>query len=89
MDSRIEVGDGGSKGSVCIRGNGGGSIELPVNVHAQATRSAVGGTANVATNRGTIDAEGRGDGSMRINGDSECEEEESGNEGLREHFGDC
>ncbi len=80
MNSRIEVGDGGSKGSVCICGNGGGSTELSANVHAQAARSAVGGSANVATNRGTIGAEGRSDGGMGINGGSECEEEESSNE---------
>ena len=82
MSSRIEVDDGGSKRSVCIRGNGSGCIEFFGNVHAGTTRSIVVGTANVSTNRGTTDTESRGNGGMSIDGGSECKEEESGDEGL-------
>lgn len=82
MNSRIEVDDGGSKRSVCVRGNGSGCIEFFGDVHAGTTRSNVVGTANVATNRCTTDAESRGNGGVGIDGGSECKEEESGDVGL-------
>ena len=67
MDSRIEVQGGGRKGSVCGCGNGSGRIEVLGNVYI-ATRIGGGGSLNVAAHWGPLNAEGRGNSSMSING---------------------
>lgn len=63
----IKIDGGGREGSIHVCRNSSGRIESLGDVYL-AARIGVGGPLNVAAFRGTLDAKGRDNGSMSING---------------------